>query len=155
MSGLEIQNLTKSFAQGGGNGIIAVDDLSISIRDGEFLVLVGPSGCGKSTTLRCIAGLESVTEGKILLGDEDITKKRSRERDIAMVFQNYALYPHMTSRSNMGFGLKMGTDLPDDTIRAYRRDCGDDGNCRSLGEETRRTLGGPATACCARTRHRS
>ncbi|WP_129113962.1 ABC transporter ATP-binding protein [Halegenticoccus tardaugens] len=116
MGDLEIANLTKQFSDGSGTAIVAVDDLSISIKDGEFLVLVGPSGCGKSTTLRCIAGLESASEGTISLNGTDITHQRSRNRDIAMVFQNYALYPHMTSRKNMGFGLKMGTDLSSDEI---------------------------------------
>jgi multiple sugar transport system ATP-binding protein len=111
MGDLEIADLTKRFGDDSGTAIVAVDDLSISIEDGEFLVLVGPSGCGKSTTLRCIAGLESVTEGTISLDGTDITHQRSRNRNIAMVFQNYALYPHMTSRKNIGFGLKMGTDL--------------------------------------------
>ena len=116
MGDLKIQNLTKRFNDGTDGEIVAVDDVSITVDDGEFLVLVGPSGCGKSTTLRCIAGLESATEGTITLGGEDITHKRSRDRDIAMVFQNYALYPHMSSRKNMGFGLKMGTDMGSDEI---------------------------------------
>ena len=87
----------------GGTDIVAVSDLDIEIRDGEFLVLVGPSGCGKSTTLRCIAGLESVSVGIIAIGDDVVTAKSPRERNIAMVFQNYALYPHMTARENMSF----------------------------------------------------
>ncbi|WP_225333575.1 ABC transporter ATP-binding protein [Halomicrobium urmianum] len=116
MGDLEIQNLTKRFNDGSEGEIVAVDDVSISVEDGEFLVLVGPSGCGKSTTLRCVAGLESVTEGTITLDGVDITHQRSRNRDIAMVFQNYALYPHMTARKNMGFGLKMGTDMDSDEI---------------------------------------
>jgi len=116
MAYLEIEELTKRFTEGDNNEIVAVDDLSLDIEDDEFLVLVGPSGCGKSTTLRCIAGLETVSEGTIRLNGKDITDDRSRDRDIAMVFQNYALYPHMTSRKNMGFGLRMGTDLSDDEI---------------------------------------
>ncbi|MFI7483965.1 ABC transporter ATP-binding protein, partial [Kocuria sp. M1R5S2] len=85
----------------------SVTDLSLEIADGEFLVLVGPSGCGKSTTLRMLAGLEEVTEGRILIGDRDVTDVPSRDRDIAMVFQNYALYPHMSVAENMGFALKI------------------------------------------------
>lgn len=85
----------------------SVSDINLDIRDGEFLVLVGPSGCGKSTTLRMLAGLEKVTEGRILIGGEDVTNKPPKDRDIAMVFQNYALYPHMTVAENMGFALKM------------------------------------------------
>ena len=85
----------------------AVDNLNLEIGDGEFMVLVGPSGCGKSTSLRMLAGLEEVTEGKIFIGDRDITHVAPKDRDIAMVFQNYALYPHMSVAENMAFSLKM------------------------------------------------
>lgn len=85
----------------------AVDALNLEIEDGEFMVLVGPSGCGKSTSLRMLAGLEEVTSGSILIGDEDVTEMPPKERDVAMVFQNYALYPHMSVGENMGFALKM------------------------------------------------
>jgi multiple sugar transport system ATP-binding protein len=85
----------------------AVDDLNLEIADGEFLVLVGPSGCGKSTSLRMLAGLEEVTDGQIRIGDRDVTHLPPKERDIAMVFQNYALYPHMSVAENMAFSLKM------------------------------------------------
>ena len=85
----------------------AVDKLDLEIADGEFLVLVGPSGCGKSTSLRMLAGLEDVNSGRIFIGDRDVTNVQPKNRDIAMVFQNYALYPHMTVRDNMGFALKI------------------------------------------------
>jgi multiple sugar transport system ATP-binding protein len=85
----------------------AVDKLDLDIQDGEFMVLVGPSGCGKSTSLRMLAGLEEVNDGSIYIGDRDVTHRPPRERDIAMVFQNYALYPHMTVADNMSFALKM------------------------------------------------
>ena len=85
----------------------SVDRLDLEIADGEFLVLVGPSGCGKSTTLRALAGLEDVAAGRILIGDRDVTGTEPKDRDIAMVFQNYALYPHYTVRENMGFALKL------------------------------------------------
>jgi len=85
----------------------AVDKLDLHIEDGEFLVLVGPSGCGKSTSLRMLAGLEDVNEGRILIGDRDVTDVQPKDRDIAMVFQNYALYPHMSVADNMGFALKI------------------------------------------------
>ncbi|WP_297909330.1 sn-glycerol-3-phosphate ABC transporter ATP-binding protein UgpC [uncultured Actinomyces sp.] len=85
----------------------AVDQLCLDIADGEFLVLVGPSGCGKSTSLRMLAGLEDVNGGRILIGDKDVTNVPPKNRDIAMVFQNYALYPHMSVRENMGFALKI------------------------------------------------
>ena len=87
--------------------VIALDNVSFEVQDGELLVLVGPSGCGKSTTLRLIAGLESLQAGNIALNGADITTTAPKDRDIAMVFQNYALYPHMTVRQNLGFGLKM------------------------------------------------
>jgi multiple sugar transport system ATP-binding protein len=98
-----LQHVTKVF----GAGVVAVDDVSLRIEDGEFLVLVGPSGCGKSTLLRLIAGLEEATEGQIWIGDRDVTDRAPRDRDVAMVFQSYALYPHMTVRQNLGYGLKV------------------------------------------------
>ncbi|MFO6453163.1 MULTISPECIES: ABC transporter ATP-binding protein [unclassified Aeromicrobium] len=85
----------------------AVDHIDLEVKDGEFLVLVGPSGCGKSTTLRMLAGLEDVDAGSIMIGDRDVTRVPPKERDIAMVFQNYALYPHMTVAENMGFALRI------------------------------------------------
>jgi multiple sugar transport system ATP-binding protein len=103
MATIEIDHVTKVF----GNGVVAVNDVSLSIADGEFLVLVGPSGCGKSTLLRMLAGLEEVTDGTILIDGADVTDLAPRHRDIAMVFQSYALYPHMTVRENLGYGLKV------------------------------------------------
>lgn len=99
-----------------GNTEASVSDLSLDIKDGEFLVLVGPSGCGKSTTLRMLAGLEEVNKGKIFIGDKDVTTMQPKDRDIAMVFQNYALYPHMTVADNMGFALKIA-GVPKEEIR--------------------------------------
>ena len=95
----------------------SVTNLNLDIADGEFLVLVGPSGCGKSTTLRMLAGLEEVTGGNIYIGDRDVTDVPSRDRDIAMVFQNYALYPHMTVAENMGFALKIAKISPEERRR--------------------------------------
>ena len=115
MADLSLDKATKTFNDGG-NDIVAVDHLDLDIRDGEFLVLVGPSGCGKSTTLRMVAGLETPTSGTISLGDEMIQDQTPQERNIAMVFQSYALYPHMTVRGNMSFGLEESTDLSDDEI---------------------------------------
>ena len=85
----------------------AVDALDLQIQDGEFMVLVGPSGCGKSTSLRMLAGLEECSEGSILIGERDVTDEVPKDRDIAMVFQNYALYPHMSVADNMGFALRV------------------------------------------------
>ncbi|WP_435197414.1 ABC transporter ATP-binding protein [Natronomonas sp. EA1] len=116
MGRLELNELTKVFDSEGGD-IVAVDSLDLTIEDGEFLVLVGPSGCGKSTTLRCIAGLETATDGELVLNGDEITGKKPKERDMAMVFQNYALYPHMSVRKNIGYGLKITTDLSKSEIR--------------------------------------
>ena len=99
------------------DGTRAVDGLSLEVHDGEFMVFVGPSGCGKTTALRMVAGLEDVTEGTIRIGDSVANDVHPRERDIAMVFQNYALYPHMTVYDNMAFGLKL-RKLPQDDIKA-------------------------------------
>jgi multiple sugar transport system ATP-binding protein len=115
MATLELDSVTKTF-QDGNEEIVAVDDISMSIDDGEFLVVVGPSGCGKSTTLRMIAGLETITSGTISIDDRVINDVKSQDRDIAMVFQSYALYPHMSVKENMSFGLEESTDLPDDEI---------------------------------------
>jgi multiple sugar transport system ATP-binding protein len=90
-----------------GSDVIAVNNVSLEIGDGEFMVLVGPSGCGKSTILRILAGLEEVTAGEIYIGENQVTDLRPKDRDVAMVFQNYALYPHMTVEQNLGFGLKL------------------------------------------------
>jgi len=103
MAEVRIENVTKVYP---GN-IKAVDDISLRIADEEFVVLVGPSGCGKSTTLRMVAGLEEITDGTIAIGDRVVNDMAPKDRDIAMVFQNYALYPHMTVYKNMAFGLKL------------------------------------------------
>jgi multiple sugar transport system ATP-binding protein len=103
MGSIRLEGVSKTFAQ----GIQAVQDIDLEIANGEFMVLVGPSGCGKSTLLRLIAGLEEVTEGSIRIGGEDVTYLQPTDRDIAMVFQNYALYPHLTVRANIGFGLRL------------------------------------------------
>ena len=89
------------------NGFVAVHGVDLEVRDGEFVVLVGPSGCGKSTTLRIVAGLESLSGGRLWIGDRVVNDVPSRDRDIAMVFQSYALYPHLSVRQNLGFGLKL------------------------------------------------
>jgi multiple sugar transport system ATP-binding protein len=103
MSGIGLRNVVKTFP----NGVRAVDGVDLTIDDGEFIVLVGPSGCGKTTLLRCIGGLEEVTNGSVVIGDQDVTDVAPKDRDIAMVFQNYALYPHMDVRKNIAFGLKV------------------------------------------------
>jgi multiple sugar transport system ATP-binding protein len=103
VSGIQLDDVTKVYP----NGVKAVDNVSLEIHEGEFVVLVGPSGCGKSTLLRMIAGLEEITEGAVFIGDVDVTDKPPQRRDIAMVFQNYALYPHMSVKDNLAYGLKL------------------------------------------------
>jgi multiple sugar transport system ATP-binding protein len=103
VSEVTLKGVTKVFA----GGVRAVDGVDLTIKSGEFMVLVGPSGCGKTTLLRMIAGLEDVTEGEIRIGERDVTDVAPRDRDIAMVFQNYALYPHMSVEKNLGYGLKV------------------------------------------------
>lgn len=104
MAEVKFEKVTRIYP---GNDTPSVEDLDLDVKDGEFLVLVGPSGCGKSTTLRMLAGLEEVNKGSIYIGDKDVTTMQPKDRDIAMVFQNYALYPHMTVADNMGFALKI------------------------------------------------
>jgi multiple sugar transport system ATP-binding protein len=103
MAQITLDNITKRYP----DGFEAVRDMTLDIQDGEFVILVGPSGCGKSTALRMIAGLEDITEGELRIGDDVVNDKAPKDRDIAMVFQNYALYPHMSVRDNMGFALKL------------------------------------------------
>jgi multiple sugar transport system ATP-binding protein len=103
MASITLKNMNKIYA----NGVSAVREVSLDIRDGEFMILLGPSGCGKSTTLRMIAGLETITSGELLIGERRVNDVDPAERDIAIVFQNYALYPHMTVADNLGFGLKL------------------------------------------------
>src|ERR687889_43968 len=113
MPPIRIEGLTKSYR----DGPLAVDHVDLEIRDGEFMVLVGPSGCGKSTMLQMIAGIVEASEGTIHIGDRDVTRLAPRKRDIAMVFQNYALYPHLTVRGNLGFGLRLRGVPRDDRER--------------------------------------
>ncbi len=112
MTGIVLDRVTKIFGS-----VKAVQDLSLEIGDGEFMVLVGPSGCGKSTILRILAGLEDPTEGEVYIGDQQVTDLASKDRDVAMVFQNYALYPHMTVRQNLGFGLRLRRAGKDEIAR--------------------------------------
>jgi multiple sugar transport system ATP-binding protein len=110
MVNVTLENITKVYDDAQGTDV-AVEDISLSLEDGEFVVLVGPSGCGKSTTLRMIAGLEGVTEGQIRFGGEEVQMLNATARNVAMAFQNYALYPNMTARASIGYGLKHSTTL--------------------------------------------
>ena len=103
MAGLSLRNVKKIYD----NTVVAVQEFNLEIADKEFIVLVGPSGCGKSTTLRMVAGLEDITEGEIYIGGRKVNTVPPKDRDIAMVFQNYALYPHMTVYDNIAYGLKL------------------------------------------------
>src|SRR5580658_1856113 len=122
MAGVALKNLTKSF-----NKITAVNSINLEIKDKEFMVLVGPSGCGKTTALRMIAGLEEATSGEILIGERIVNDVSPKDRDIAMVFQNYALYPHMSVYDNMSFGLRLkrtatGGVWPVNSKRTFTKD---------------------------------
>jgi multiple sugar transport system ATP-binding protein len=108
---LQIENIRKTFDNG---SVIACDDVNINIGEGEFVVLVGPSGCGKTTTLRCIAGLDQPDEGRIIVDGENVTDAKPKDRNLAFVFQSIALFPHMSVRRNIRFGLDMNTDLSDE-----------------------------------------
>jgi len=112
VAGIVLEGVSKVFA----SDVVAVDDLSLEIGDGEFMVLVGPSGCGKSTILRILAGLEEVTAGEVYIDGRQVTDLQPKQRDVAMVFQNYALYPHMSVEQNLGFGLKL-RKTPKDEIK--------------------------------------
>ena len=113
MANITLEKVTKRYP----DGFEAVKELDLTIEDGEFMILVGPSGCGKSTALRMIAGLEDITDGTLKIGDEQVNDRAPKDRDIAMVFQNYALYPHMTVRENMEFPLRLA-GMPDDEVRS-------------------------------------
>jgi multiple sugar transport system ATP-binding protein len=117
MAKIVLDRVSKVF----GSDVIAVNNVSLDIGDGEFMVLVGPSGCGKSTILRVLAGLEDVTAGEVFIGDTQVTDLPPKERDVAMVFQNYALYPHMTVEQNLGFGLRL-RKMPKDELKRRVQD---------------------------------
>jgi sn-glycerol 3-phosphate transport system ATP-binding protein len=116
MAGIQIRGLVKRYGTGA-SAVPVLHGIDVSVSDGEFVVIVGPSGCGKSTLLRMVAGLETITEGEVQIGERVVNELEPAERDIAMVFQNYALYPHMTVFDNMAYGLKIAR-VPRDDIRA-------------------------------------
>jgi multiple sugar transport system ATP-binding protein len=118
---INIKNVSKEY----GDGFKAVNDVSLDVADGEFMILVGPSGCGKSTLLRMIVGLEDITDGDILIGGERVNDKAPRHRNLAMVFQNYALYPHLTVFENIAFPLRLRGGVPDDEVRQKVEDAAD------------------------------
>ncbi len=142
MPPIRIQGLTKSYK----DGPLAVDHVDLEIPDGEFMVLVGPSGCGKSTMLRMLAGIVEATSGTIHIGDRDVTRLDPRKRDIAMVFQSYALYPHLTVRDNLGFGLKLRGAPKAEIARRVERGRAHPRARRAARPQARRALGRPAPA---------
>ena len=151
MAQVRFRHVYKTYAK----GTPALIDFDLQVRDGEFMVLVGPSGCGKSTALRLLAGLETVTAGNILIDGEVIDDKPPQQRNIAMVFQNYALYPHMTVRQNLAFPLKMmkcGHAEIEQPRPAGRRTART--GCIA-GTQTRTALGRAAATGCHGTRHRA
>ena len=136
MSSVTYKNVTKKFGD-----VIALDDVTIEVEDKEFLVLVGPSGCGKTTALRCLAGLEEVTDGQVMIAEDVVNDVAPKDRDIAMVFQSYALYPHMSVFDNMAFGLKL-RKVPKEDIRRRVEDAAEILGIRSLLDRKPRELSG-------------
>jgi len=137
MASVTYENVTKIF-----NGeVVAVKDFNIEIQDREFMVFVGPSGCGKTTTLRMLAGLDKITEGDIYIGDKKVNDVRPKDRDVAMVFQSYALYPHMTVYQNIAFGLEL-RDVPDEQIKERVQEAADKLDIPELLDRKPRALSG-------------
>src|SRR5512139_3481250 len=118
MAAIEMKNIVKQY----GDGFPAVNDVTIDVEDGEFMILVGPSGCGKSTLLRMIVGLEDITSGDMIIGGERVNDKAPRDRNLAMVFQNYALYPHLTVYENIAFPLRLSKQFSEQEIDQKVRD---------------------------------
>jgi multiple sugar transport system ATP-binding protein len=141
-SGVSIQNVEKEYYDSDVGTIRAVDDVTIHVKSGEFLSIVGPSGSGKSTILRMIAGLEDITGGTISIDGEVVNSVPPQDRDVAMVFQNYALYPHMNVRKNMSYGLKLTTDLSKDEIERRVEDAAEMMGIEDLLEKKPSSLSG-------------
>src|SRR5512145_1010058 len=136
MAGVKFDHVYKRFGD-----VIAVNDLNLDIADKEFLVLVGPSGCGKTTALRCLAGLEEISDGQILIGDQVVNDVAPKDRDIAMVFQSYALYPHLSVYDNMAFGLKL-RKVPKEEIKRRVQEAADVLGIQDLLDRKPRQLSG-------------
>jgi len=137
MASVTYDHVSKKFGE-----TVAINDLNIAIEDKEFLVLVGPSGCGKSTALRCLAGLEEITSGRILIGSRDVSNVAPKDRDIAMVFQSYALYPHMSVYDNMAFGLKLRKTPKSEIDRRVKEAAETLGISHLLGRKPKQLSGG-------------
>ena len=151
---VEIKELVKTYTDDRGRPTFtAVKNISLPIQDGEFMVLVGPSGCGKSTTLRMVAGLEKITSGTISIGGRVVNELEPKDRGIAMVFQNYALYPHMTIFNNMAFGLQLAKKKKDFISDTVGRTSKALGPRPYAGAQTARALRRSTSARCSRSRH--
>ena len=137
MASVTYEHVTKKFGE-----TVAVDDLNIKVDDKEFLVLVGPSGCGKTTALRCLAGLEEITDGRIMIADRMVNDVAPKDRDIAMVFQSYALYPHLSVFDNMAFGLKLRRVPKEDIKRRVEKAAQTLGITELLNRKPRQLSGG-------------
>ncbi len=135
MAAIEMKNIVKQY----GDGFLAVNDISIDVADGEFVILVGPSGCGKSTLLRMIVGLEDITSGDLMIGGKRVNDLAPRDRNLAMVFQNYALYPHLTVYENIAFPLRLAGASNDEVDRKVRDAVEDPGAGRAPRAQARRT----------------
>ena len=131
----------------------SVTDFNLEIQDKEFIIFVGPSGCGKSTTLRMIAGLEEISKGEMYIGGRLINDVPPKDRDIAMVFQSYALYPHMTVYKNIAFGLELRKTPKDEIDQPRARGCQDPGDRAPAGPQAQGSVRRPAPACCSGPRH--
>jgi ABC-type Fe3+/spermidine/putrescine transport system ATPase subunit len=149
MAGLELSNVKKSFGS-----VDVIHGVDLTVDDGEFTVFVGPSGCGKSTLLRLVAGLEQATGGNLAIGDKDVTDTEPADRGVAMVFQSYALYPHMTVEENMGFGLKM-TGHPEARSRPVSTRAAEILQLEPLLTQAQAAFRRPAPARGHRPRHRA
>ena len=151
MAEIAFEQVTKVYD----DGTLAVDELDLVIEDGELMVVVGPSGCGKTTALRMLAGLEEISDGTIRIGEQVVNELTPKERDIAMVFQNYALYPHMTVEQNLAFGLRF-RKLPKSEVEGAGRPRGEAARDRRVPrQEAARAVGRPAPACRDGARHRA
>ena len=150
MASVSLKHIRKVYP----NGFEAVKDFNLEIADEEFIIFVGPSGCGKSTTLRMIAGLEDISGGELWIGDRMVNDVEPKDRDIAMVFQNYALYPHMTVFDNMAFGLKL-RKVPKADINKAVHEAAKILDIEHLLDRKPKALSGSETACCHGSCNRS
>ena len=150
MASLSLTNVCKVYP----NGFEAVKDFNLEVEDQEFIIFVGPSGCGKSTTLRMIAGLEEISSGELKIDGRVVNDVEPKDRDIAMVFQNYALYPHMTVFDNMAFGLKL-RKVPKDEIKKKVEEAAKILDLEKLLDRTKGFIRWTETACCYGTCYRS